>query len=343
MPPRRLGGGLHRRRGRRRRSPAGGRASARSTAASGGRRPRRAGGPASGWWRPSRPGARPAATATCSGSARQVGGRARPGRRAASALRRGRPLTASTAPAHGGRSGGGGGPSSSGGGSGASRSRSMNSSDIRMPPLPSVIVWCIFCTIAARPSGRPSITVNSQSGRDRSNGVAGELDGQGPGVGVGGPRRAGGPSGGGRRGRSRGPPPRPGCRGRSRRPPGGAGGARPGWPATGGVRSRSGSGRRSKNVRLANVDDRTGSASRLHMRASTSLMRSVEPCSAGSGSPEVSARRVLIVPAHRGRCDGQTRSATLANTMPMAAPAITSEAWCTCTWTRLVATTAARP
>jgi hypothetical protein len=66
---------------------------------------------------------------------------------------------------------GGGGPSSTGGGSGPSRSRSMNSNDMRMPPLPSVMVWWSFCTMAARPSGSPSITVNSHRGRSVSKGA----------------------------------------------------------------------------------------------------------------------------------------------------------------------------
>ncbi len=50
------------------------------------------------------------------------------------------------------------------------RVTSMNCSDRRIPPSPSVIVWCIFCTSAARPSGRPSTITNSHSGRVRSSG-----------------------------------------------------------------------------------------------------------------------------------------------------------------------------
>ena len=67
-------------------------------------------------------------------------------------------------------------------------------------------------------------------------------------------------------------------------------------------------------------------------RASTSLMRS------GPSSPPSSLTRATY--ADRV---GHTRSATRANVAPMAAPAITSEAWCTWTCTRLVATTAAIP
>ena len=55
-------------------------------------------------------------------------------------------------------------------GSVASRARSMNCSDRRMPPSPSVMAWCSFWTIAARPPSRPSTTTNSHSGRVRSNG-----------------------------------------------------------------------------------------------------------------------------------------------------------------------------
>ena len=43
-------------------------------------------------------------------------------------------------------------------------------SDSLMPFSPSVMVWCIFCTIAPRPSASPSTTVNSHSGRVRSKG-----------------------------------------------------------------------------------------------------------------------------------------------------------------------------
>ena len=72
--------------------------------------------------------------------------------------------------------GDGGGPTTSaltaarGSGSGASRAKSRYCRAICTPPSPSVIVWCIFCTSAALPPRRPSITVNCQSGRVRSNG-----------------------------------------------------------------------------------------------------------------------------------------------------------------------------
>ncbi len=53
-----------------------------------------------------------------------------------------------------------------------SRSRSRNSTESRMPPSPSVIVWCIRCSIAARPPRSPSMVTNSHSGRSRSKGWA---------------------------------------------------------------------------------------------------------------------------------------------------------------------------
>ena len=43
---------------------------------------------------------------------------------------------------------------------------------MRTPPSPSVMVWCICCTSAARPSARPSMAVKRHSGRLRSNGSA---------------------------------------------------------------------------------------------------------------------------------------------------------------------------
>ena len=61
-------------------------------------------------------------------------------------------------------------------GIGASGSKSTNASDKRSPPTPSVIVWWIFCSSATRPSGSPSMIVNSQSGRARSSGCS-ERDG----------------------------------------------------------------------------------------------------------------------------------------------------------------------
>ncbi len=60
-------------------------------------------------------------------------------------------------------SGSGSGPASGGSGS---RSKSMSSSFI--PPTPSLIEWCTLSTSAARPCGRPSTSVSSQSGRARS-------------------------------------------------------------------------------------------------------------------------------------------------------------------------------
>ena len=57
-------------------------------------------------------------------------------------------------------------------GTGASGSKSTNASDSRRPPTPSVIVWWIFCSSATRPSGSPSMSVNSQSGRARSSGCS---------------------------------------------------------------------------------------------------------------------------------------------------------------------------
>ena len=80
--------------------------------------------------------------------------------------------------------GGGGGSASStsvgstGGGSGASRSKSRYCSDIRTPPSPSVIVWCIFASSAALPPRRPSTTTNCHSGRVRSNGSSVDQRGQ---------------------------------------------------------------------------------------------------------------------------------------------------------------------
>ena len=68
--------------------------------------------------------------------------------------------------------------SSIGGGGGASRSKSRNCSDICTPPSPSVIVWCIFCTSAALPPRRPSMTVNCHSGRIRSKRVVDEQRGE---------------------------------------------------------------------------------------------------------------------------------------------------------------------
>ena len=58
------------------------------------------------------------------------------------------------------------------GGAGGSGSKSSRLSDSFTPPTPSVIVWWTFWRNAARPRSRPSTTVNSHSGRDRSSGVA---------------------------------------------------------------------------------------------------------------------------------------------------------------------------
>ncbi len=57
-----------------------------------------------------------------------------------------------------------------GGGSGASRSKSRYSNDSWIPPSPSMIVWCIFCTSADLPPRSPSTIQNCHSGRVRSNG-----------------------------------------------------------------------------------------------------------------------------------------------------------------------------
>ena len=51
-----------------------------------------------------------------------------------------------------------------------SRSKSRNCTESRMPPSPSVIVWCRRWSMAARPPRRPSMVTNSHRGRSRSNG-----------------------------------------------------------------------------------------------------------------------------------------------------------------------------
>ena len=164
--------------------------------------------------------------------------------------------------------------SSTGSGSGASRSTSMNSIDIRTPPSPSVIVWCICCTIAARPPSRPSMTVKRHSGRARSKGSAARRAARSsswrsvPGAGQGDaadvavevdvrvvdPLRRGQPAEAGHA-------------------PAGAGGGRRRPPAACRRRRRSTSGGRSSTVTLAKVEERCGSFSRVHIRASTSDMR----------------------------------------------------------------------
>ena len=53
-----------------------------------------------------------------------------------------------------------------------SRSKSTSASESFRPPTPSVIVWWIFWSSAARPSARPSMSVNSHSGRARSSGCS---------------------------------------------------------------------------------------------------------------------------------------------------------------------------
>ena len=60
-------------------------------------------------------------------------------------------------------------PGASGSGS---RSKSTRLSESFSPPTPSVIVWWIRWSSAARPPSRPSMSVNSHSGRDRSSGGA---------------------------------------------------------------------------------------------------------------------------------------------------------------------------
>ena len=57
---------------------------------------------------------------------------------------------------------------SSGASSPGSRSKSNSIKSSFIPPTPSVIEWCTFITIAARPPSRPSTSVYSHRGRERS-------------------------------------------------------------------------------------------------------------------------------------------------------------------------------
>ena len=164
-------------------------------------------------------------------------------------------------------------PAAGSAGGAGSRSKSRNCTESRMPPSPSVIVWCRRWTMAPRPSDRPSTTTNSQSGRVRSNGwrlsVATRCS---------------------RSSMSAVPPRSTHLRWWSRsnkgssRHSGGASRAGLGttfWRSRGtattarSMRARNflRSTGRSKTVRLANAEDSCGSRSSSHMSASNSLMR----------------------------------------------------------------------
>ncbi len=152
----------------------------------------------------------------------------------------------------------------------------MNSTDMRMPPLPSVMVWCSFWTIAARPSGRPSITVNSHRGRFGSSGARARSAARA--------RTSESWEPGGRVTQRR---------WWSRSKSGssiqlGVSGPRPGWTLRRRrgttrlarhilCRRRSWSGARSKKLMLAKLEDRNGSDSRVHISDSRSLIGSLVP------------------------------------------------------------------
>ena len=177
----------------------------------------------------------------------------------------------------------GSGRSSTSSSIGTSRATSMNCSDRRMPPSPSVMVWCIFWMSAARPSGRPSTTHELP---ERAGAVERVLHEQGGQV----EQLAHRP----RLGQGQVAHVARRCRSRARRatpaepadpgpaPPAGAGGGCCETATSIRRRNRSRSGERSSSVTLPKFELRYGSLSTFHSRASRSDMRRSPSSSRGS-------------------------------------------------------------